>query len=215
MSYLYYLSIHIGNKTIVRLLQDLCTHLRGSSKQQDLFIEACNKTCDLKLLPISIPMTWWNFFLKQLQHMHKLKFSIQIYTNTPQTNKFHLSKETWSAMEYMEPILLMFEQSCNVFQSKAPTKHVVMPYYQVIMNRLKHYTGVSPHTWRCACKAAYSKLKKYFDYKMATNNSLIATLLNPKYRKGIFKQLGVPSSRAKEVSVHDCPRTKMKMPTIL
>ncbi|MBW0496623.1 hypothetical protein O181_036338 [Austropuccinia psidii MF-1] len=144
-------------------------------------------------------MTQWNFFLKQLQRAHKLKLSIQIYTNTPQTKKYHLSKERWSAMEYMEPILLMFEQSCNIFQSKAPTKHLVMPYYQVIMNQLKHYTSVSPHTWQHACKAAHSKLKKYINYEMATNNTLIAIILNPKYGKGIFKQLGVSSSHAKEV----------------
>ncbi|MBW0571471.1 hypothetical protein O181_111186 [Austropuccinia psidii MF-1] len=67
------------------------------------------------------------------------------------------------------------------------------------MNRLKHYASVSPHTWRRACEAAHSKLKKYFYYEMATNDTLIATLLNPKYREGIFKQLGVSSSRAKEV----------------
>ncbi|MBW0548631.1 hypothetical protein O181_088346 [Austropuccinia psidii MF-1] len=67
------------------------------------------------------------------------------------------------------------------------------------MNRLKHYASVSPHTWWHACKAAHSKLKKYFDYEMATNDTLIAIILNPKYRKGIFKQLGVSSSCAKEV----------------
>ncbi|MBW0499793.1 hypothetical protein O181_039508 [Austropuccinia psidii MF-1] len=58
------------------------------------------------------------------------------------------------------------------------------------MNQLKHYARVSPHTWRRACKAAHSKLKKYFNYKMTTNDTLIATILNPKYREGIFKQLG-------------------------
>ncbi|MBW0551728.1 hypothetical protein O181_091443 [Austropuccinia psidii MF-1] len=34
---------------------------------------------------------------------------------------------------------------------------------------------------------------------MATKNTPIATILNPKYHKGIFKQLGISSSRAKEV----------------
>ncbi|MBW0556432.1 hypothetical protein O181_096147 [Austropuccinia psidii MF-1] len=67
------------------------------------------------------------------------------------------------------------------------------------MNQLKHYTSVSPHTLRRACKAANSKLKKYFDYKMATNKTLIETIFNPKYCKGIFKQLGISSSCAKEV----------------
>ncbi|MBW0481690.1 hypothetical protein O181_021405 [Austropuccinia psidii MF-1] len=67
------------------------------------------------------------------------------------------------------------------------------------MKRLKHYASVSPHTWQHACKAAHSKLKKYFDYKMATNDTLIATILNPNYHEGIFKQLGISSSRSKEV----------------
>ncbi|MBW0488759.1 hypothetical protein O181_028474 [Austropuccinia psidii MF-1] len=57
------------------------------------------------------------------------------------------------------------------------------------MNQLKHYACVSPHTWRRACKAAHSKLTKYLDYKMATNDTLIATILNPEYREGIFIQL--------------------------
>ncbi|MBW0466959.1 hypothetical protein O181_006674 [Austropuccinia psidii MF-1] len=188
-----------GKKNIVRLLRDLCTHIRGSSKQQELFIKSRNKTRDPPLLPISIPMTRWNFFLKQIQRAHQLKLSIQIYTNTPQTDKYHLSEEVWSAMEYMEPILQMFDQACNVFQSKAPSKHLVLPYYQVILNRLTHYASKSPHSWRRACEAAHAKLKKYYEYEMANNDSLIATLLNPKYREGIFKQMGVPPHRAKEV----------------
>ncbi|MBW0509736.1 hypothetical protein O181_049451 [Austropuccinia psidii MF-1] len=142
---------------------------------------------------------WWNFFLKQIQQAHQLKLSIQIYTNTPQTDKYHLTKEVWSTMEYMEPILQMFNHACNVFQSKAPSKHLVLPYYQVILNRLTHYASNSPHLWRQACEAAHAKLKKYYDFEMANNNSLIETLLNPKYCKGIFKQMGVPPHQAKEV----------------
>ncbi|MBW0551678.1 hypothetical protein O181_091393, partial [Austropuccinia psidii MF-1] len=188
-----------AKKTIVRLLQDLYTHILGSRKQWDLFIEACNKTQDPPLLPISIPMTRWNFFLKQIKQAHQLKLSIQIYTNTPQTDKYHLTKEVWSTMEYMEPILQMFDQACNVFQRKAPSKHLVLPYYQVILNRLTHYASNSPHLWRQACEAAHAKLKKYYDFEMANNNSLIETLLNPKYCKGIFKQMGVPPHQAKEV----------------
>ncbi|MBW0575211.1 hypothetical protein O181_114926 [Austropuccinia psidii MF-1] len=175
-----------GKKTIVCLLQDLCTHIWGSSKQQNFFIEAHNKTRDPPLLPISIPMVWWNFFSKQIQQEHQLKLLIQIYTNTPQT------KEVWRAMEYMEPILQMFDQECNLFQSKAPSKHLVLPYYQVILNWLTHYASKSPHSWRRACEAAHAKLKRYYDFEMANSNSLIAMLLNPKSCKGIFKQMGVP-----------------------
>ncbi|MBW0525687.1 hypothetical protein O181_065402 [Austropuccinia psidii MF-1] len=65
------------------------------------------------------------FLLKQIQQAHQLKLSIQIYTNTPQTDKYHLTKEVWSTMEYMEPILQMFNQACNVFQSKTPCPSIL------------------------------------------------------------------------------------------
>ncbi|MBW0538607.1 hypothetical protein O181_078322 [Austropuccinia psidii MF-1] len=102
-------------------------------------------------------------------------------------------------MEYMGPILQMFNQACNVFQSKASSKHLVLPYYQVILNRLTHYASKSPHSWRQACEAAHAKLKKYYKYEMSNNDSLIVTLLNSKYHEGIFKQMGVPPHQAKEV----------------
>ncbi|MBW0538389.1 hypothetical protein O181_078104 [Austropuccinia psidii MF-1] len=117
-------------------------------------------------------MKRWNFFSKQIQRAHQLKISIQIYTNTPQNNKYHLTKEVWSTMEYMEPILQMFDQACNVFQSKAPSKNLVLPYYQLILNCITHYASKSPHSWRQE---------------------------NPKYHEGIFKQMGVPPHQAKEV----------------
>ncbi|MBW0484560.1 hypothetical protein O181_024275 [Austropuccinia psidii MF-1] len=117
----------------------------------------------------------------------------QIYTNTPQTDKYHLTKEFWSTMEYMEPNLQMFDQACNVFQRKAPSKHLVLPYYQVILNHLTHYASKIPHSWRRACEAAHGKLKKYYNFEMANNDSLIAMLLNPKYHEGIFNQMGFPT----------------------
>ncbi|MBW0490179.1 hypothetical protein O181_029894 [Austropuccinia psidii MF-1] len=87
----------------------------------------------------------------------------------------------------------MFEKSCNVFQSKAPTKHLVLPYYKVLINRLKHYSQVSPPTWRRACEEAMEKLEKYYKIEMKNHDMLIATLLNPKYRLSLFKQLNVPT----------------------
>ncbi|MBW0590050.1 hypothetical protein O181_129765, partial [Austropuccinia psidii MF-1] len=137
-----------GNRTIVKQLRDLCSHIRGSTKQRELFIQARNKTRDPKLLPISIPMTRWNYFLLQIRRAHKLKLSIQIYTNKPPASKYELSEETWCAMEYMEPILSMFEQACNIFQSNNPTKHLVLPYYHVILNRLIHYAELGINTDR-------------------------------------------------------------------
>ncbi|MBW0565207.1 hypothetical protein O181_104922 [Austropuccinia psidii MF-1] len=106
---------------IVRMLRDLCTRIRGSAKQQDIFIHFRNKTRDPKVLPITIPMTRWNFFLQQIQRAHLLKLSLQLYTNTPENLKYQLTEEQWSAMEFMEPIPQIFEQSCNLFQSKGPT----------------------------------------------------------------------------------------------
>ncbi|MBW0592617.1 hypothetical protein O181_132332, partial [Austropuccinia psidii MF-1] len=119
-----------GDQTIVRQLRDLCSQIQGSAKQRESFIQARNKTRDPQLLPISILMTRWNYFLKPIQRARQLKLSIQIYTSSPQKMKYQLSDESWCAMEYMEPILSMFEKTCNIFKSNAPTKHLVLPYYQ-------------------------------------------------------------------------------------
>ncbi|MBW0464617.1 hypothetical protein O181_004332 [Austropuccinia psidii MF-1] len=176
-----------ANKSIVRALRDLCSHIRGSPKQRQAFIQARDKTRDPKLLPINIPMTRWNYFLLQMKRAESLRLLIQLYTSTPEGSRYELSNEIWSAIEFMHPILSLIEQSCNVFQSKAPTKHLVLPYYHVILKRLSHYAQVSPPTWHNACVAASSKLKKYYNYEMQNNDTLTATLLNPKYRKEIFK----------------------------
>ncbi|MBW0548768.1 hypothetical protein O181_088483, partial [Austropuccinia psidii MF-1] len=116
-----------------------------------------------------------------------------------ENSKYQLTEEQWSSMEFMEPILEMFEQSCNIFQSKGPTKHLILPYYQVLLNRLAHYASVSPQSWCQACEAAWEKLHKYYKLELANNDTLIACLVNPKYREGIFKQLRVPISRSKEI----------------
>ncbi|MBW0463873.1 hypothetical protein O181_003588 [Austropuccinia psidii MF-1] len=128
-----------SEKTIVQQLRDLFLQIQGSAKQQDLFIQAWNKTRDRKLLPIKISITRWNYFLKQIQWEHQIKLSIQIYTSSPQTMKYQLFYKAWCAIEYMEPILSIFEKTCNIFQSNAPTKHFVLPYYQGLLTWLDHY----------------------------------------------------------------------------
>ncbi|MBW0575036.1 hypothetical protein O181_114751 [Austropuccinia psidii MF-1] len=49
--------LRTGNKTIVHSLCDLCSHIRGSSKQHEAFITARDQTINLKLFPINIPIT--------------------------------------------------------------------------------------------------------------------------------------------------------------
>ncbi|MBW0490180.1 hypothetical protein O181_029895 [Austropuccinia psidii MF-1] len=56
-----------SGRNIVQCLRALCSHIRGSAKQRDAFIQARNKTRDPRVLPISIPMTRWNYFLHQIQ----------------------------------------------------------------------------------------------------------------------------------------------------
>ncbi|MBW0535276.1 hypothetical protein O181_074991 [Austropuccinia psidii MF-1] len=131
-----------------------------------------------------------------MKHAESLRLSIKLYTATPEGSRYKLSDEIWSAIEFMQLILSLIEQSCNVFQSKAPAKHLVLPYYHVILKQLSHYEQVSPPTWHNACVAARSKLKKYYDYEMQNNDTLTATLLNPKYLKEIFKSLGVPAEQS-------------------
>ncbi|MBW0513337.1 hypothetical protein O181_053052 [Austropuccinia psidii MF-1] len=185
-----------ANKSIVRALRNLCSHIQGSPKQRQAFIQACDKTRDPKLLPINIPMTRWNYFLLQMKRAESLILSIQLYTATPEGSRYELSNEIWSEIELMQPILSLIEQSCNVFQSKAPMKHLVLPYYHVILKQLSHYEQFIPKTWHNVCVAASSKLKKYYNHKMQNNYTLTAMLLNPKYRKEIFKCLGVPAERS-------------------
>ncbi|MBW0467305.1 hypothetical protein O181_007020 [Austropuccinia psidii MF-1] len=136
------------------------------------------------------------FFLHQIQRAQCLKLSIQLYTSTPDGKNYYLSKEIWGSMEFMEPILVLFEKACNVFQLKSPTKHLVLPYYWVIMKQLEHYACVSLITWHQACKAAQTKLQKYYNLGVKNDDTLFAMLLNPRYRKGIFTHLKVPASQA-------------------
>ncbi|MBW0491104.1 hypothetical protein O181_030819 [Austropuccinia psidii MF-1] len=182
-----------ANNPIVRKLRDLCSHIRGSTKKCKAFIHERQKTRDPKLLPLAIPMTQWNYFLHQLRRPNELQLSIQLYTLTMNGAKYQLNEEAWSTMEFMKPILTLFDHSCNIFQSKSTTKHLVLPHYQVILLHLEHYAQVSPHTWRHAYEAAKAKFQKYYDSEMKNDDSLIATLLNPKYHKEIFISLGVPS----------------------
>ncbi|MBW0470997.1 hypothetical protein O181_010712 [Austropuccinia psidii MF-1] len=101
----------------------------------------------------------------------------------------------------------MFEQACSIFQSNTPTKHLVLPYHHVILNQLIHYSGVSPHSWRRACKASHDKLRKYYEIKLNNDDSIIASFLNPKYHEGIFKQLGINTERSQHIIgqlSHEC-----------
>ncbi|MBW0565882.1 hypothetical protein O181_105597 [Austropuccinia psidii MF-1] len=73
-----------AKKSIFRALWDLCSHIQGSPKQRQDFIQARDKTRDPKLLPINIPMTRWNYFLLQMKRAESLRLSIQLYTATPE-----------------------------------------------------------------------------------------------------------------------------------
>ncbi|MBW0554408.1 hypothetical protein O181_094123 [Austropuccinia psidii MF-1] len=152
-------------------------------------------------------MTQWNYFLLQIKRAEALKLSIQLYTATPEGAKYELSDKVWSAMEFMLPILELIEQSCNVFQARSPTKHLVLPYYHVIIKQLDHYERVIPHTWHNACEAARAKLQKYYNIEINNNTTLTATLLNPKYHKEIVCTLGVPAEQSRmiiEFLCHEC-----------
>ncbi|MBW0561441.1 hypothetical protein O181_101156 [Austropuccinia psidii MF-1] len=78
-----------ANKSIFRALRDLCSHIRGSPKQRQAFIQARDKTRDPKLLPINIPMTRWNYFLLQMKHAESLRLSMQLYTATPEGSRYN------------------------------------------------------------------------------------------------------------------------------
>ncbi|MBW0497809.1 hypothetical protein O181_037524 [Austropuccinia psidii MF-1] len=144
-------------------------------------------------------MTRWNYFLKQVQRAQLLKNSIQLYTQTPHGSAYVLNDEVWASMEFMEPILQMFEGACNLFQREGPTKHLVLPIYNSLIKKLHHYACDSPPAWSQACHAAIDKIHKYKDHEMKNNDTLMATLLNPSYRQGMFKLIGLSPQRSQEV----------------
>ncbi|MBW0483770.1 hypothetical protein O181_023485 [Austropuccinia psidii MF-1] len=99
----------------------------------------------------------------------------------------------------MEPILRLFEGSCNLFQCNTPTKHLVVPVYNFLLKKLHQYACDSPPSWSQACHKAMVKLHKYKDYEMENTDILIATLLDPSYHHGIFCLIGISPVHAKEV----------------
>ncbi|MBW0549939.1 hypothetical protein O181_089654, partial [Austropuccinia psidii MF-1] len=117
----------------------------------------------------------------------------------PDGSPYALDSEVWVSIEFMEPILSLFEGACNLFQQNAPIKHLVVPVYSSLLNKLYQYACDSPPAWSQACHAAMAKLHKYNDYEMENNNTLIATLLDPSYHQGIICLIGVSPAHAKEV----------------
>ncbi|MBW0561879.1 hypothetical protein O181_101594 [Austropuccinia psidii MF-1] len=69
----------------------------------------------------------------------------------------------------------------------------------MIINWLIHYEKFSLPTWRKEFQAARTILEKYFLIKMDSNYILISTLLDPRYREGIFKKIQVPAGRINSI----------------
>ncbi|MBW0469893.1 hypothetical protein O181_009608 [Austropuccinia psidii MF-1] len=99
----------------------------------------------------------------------------------------------------MEPILQMFEGACNFFQCDGPTKHLVLPIYNLLIKKLHHYACDSPPAWSQACHVVIEKMHRYKDHKMKNNDSLTAMLLNPTYWQGMFKLIGLSPQQSQEV----------------
>ncbi|MBW0461477.1 hypothetical protein O181_001192 [Austropuccinia psidii MF-1] len=120
---------HKKKGTIVPALCALCSQICGSTKQRQIFINICNQTHNPKLLPLSIPTTCWNYYLQQIQCSLRLKNSIQLYTQTTNSTPFALNDETGTALEFIKPILVIFDGACKLFQQDSPTKHLMLPIY--------------------------------------------------------------------------------------
>ncbi|MBW0490271.1 hypothetical protein O181_029986 [Austropuccinia psidii MF-1] len=124
---------HKKKGIIVQALCALCSKICGSTNQRQIFINICNQTHDPKLLPLSILTMCWNYFLQQIQHAQRLKNSIQLYTQTPNGSPFALNDKTLAALEFIKPILAIFDGACKLFQQDAPTKHLVLPIYNSLI----------------------------------------------------------------------------------
>ncbi|MBW0469802.1 hypothetical protein O181_009517 [Austropuccinia psidii MF-1] len=107
-----------------------------------------------------------------------------------------LAEFFWDTMEEMGPLYCV---SCNLVQQDAPTKHLVIPIYNSLIQKLHHYARNSPPEWSQACHAAIEKLHKYKYHEMNNNNTLMATFLDLTYHKGIFKLIGVAQLQDQEV----------------
>ncbi|MBW0534420.1 hypothetical protein O181_074135, partial [Austropuccinia psidii MF-1] len=184
--------------SVVRVLRDLCSHIRCSPKRRELFKRICDRTKDPKLLPLSIPTTRWNYFLYQIQRAQQLKASIILYTQAAKSNIDPLSEETWAAMEYIEPILQLSEDACMEFQTNRPTKHLVLPFYHSIRGELLRWASKTNPNWATAFQAAAEKLTKYIKYETENNDSIIACVLDPEYRQSILAQMNISTVRSQE-----------------
>ncbi|MBW0575058.1 hypothetical protein O181_114773 [Austropuccinia psidii MF-1] len=133
----------------------------------------------------------WNYFLQQIQHSQRLKNRIQLYTQAPDRSPVALNDKTLAALEFIKPILAIFDGACKMFQQDAPTKNLVLPIYNSLIKKMHHYACDSPQLWSQACHAAKAKLHKYKDLEIRNNDTLIATLLNHGYRQGMLQLVGV------------------------
>ncbi|MBW0461974.1 hypothetical protein O181_001689 [Austropuccinia psidii MF-1] len=61
------LPLRIQGKLLVRCIRDLCSHIRSSPKQRNLFKKICEQTKDPKLMPLRILTTRWNYFFHQIK----------------------------------------------------------------------------------------------------------------------------------------------------
>lgn len=120
-----------------------------------------------------------------------------MYTSVPQHAKLAISKTDWATIEYMKPILEMFESATQIFQSNEPTKQSVLPVLWALQKVLQKHQDV-PGAWGLACKRAEDKLVKYLLREENNHQTLVSTLLEPEYRDLPFRR--DPSRVAVEIS---------------
>ena len=74
----------------------------------------------------------------QIKRSLALRNSLEAYTSSDAKRaKLTISKSDWATIEYMLPILEMFEHATQVFQANAPTKHMVLPTLWALQSLLK------------------------------------------------------------------------------
>lgn len=172
--------------SVVSRIRALDTHIRKSPQELEAFIKIRDSVNDRQLLPLSCPPTRWNYFYYVVKRTLALKKSLQLYTSDPKRAKVAISNADWSTIEYMLPILEMFETATQFFQSNDPTKHLVLPVLWALQKVLKTNQNVLG-AWGNSCKRAEDKLLKYLIREESNHQTLIATILDPVQRDIIFR----------------------------
>lgn len=90
---------------------------------------------------------------------------------------------SWNTLDFMHPILERFSMATELFEGDKPSIHLILGTYYQLRQFLVWRREGEPEAHQKAVDAGLEKLDKYFDVAIGKENTLIAPLLNPHFRK--------------------------------